>query len=304
MGLLLGLAAAVMYGSTDFAGGLLSRRTSSPLAVIITGSTASGILTWAALALTGGSPPGPHVIAWSLLAGACSGIGTVALYRGLARGRMSVVGPVSAVGAAVLPVIMGMATGERPSPLAILGVLLALPAIALVAGDGDGDASTAARTGTGTRTATGTEPADGRPSRSARLRSSGLTDGLIAGVAFGVFFIALAQAGGGAGLWPMAFEQIGALSLVLAAAAATHTPLRLPPRDAAASASIGIGGLIATFLYYAATHAGMLAIVAVLTSLYPGVTVLLARTVVRERISRSQRAGLSLCALAIVAIAA
>lgn len=290
MGLLLALAAAVMYGSTDFAGGLLSRRSSSPLAVVVAGSTASGILTWVALAVTGEPPPSPHVLAWSLLAGVCSGIGTVALYRGLARGRMSVVGPVSAVGAAVLPVIVGVTTGERPNPLAVLGVLVALPAIALVAGDGNSSSPA--------------DQAADRRSRAARLRSSSLTDGLIAGVAFGVFFVALAQAGAHAGLWPMAYEQIGALLLLLAAALATRTPLRLPVRDAAASASVGIGGLIATLLYYAATHSGMLAIVAVLTSLYPGATVLLARTVVHERISRSQRAGLSLCALAVVAIAA
>jgi len=201
---------------------------------------------------------------------------------------MSVVGPVSAVGAAVLPVIVGVAIGERPNPLALLGVLVALPAIALVAGDGSNDDA---------------DPAGDRRTRAARLRSSGLTDGLIAGVAFGVLFVALAQAGGHAGLWTMASEQIGSLMFVLVAAMATHAPLRLPIRDAAAAASIGVASLIATLLYFVATHTGMLATVAVLTSLYPGVTILLARTVVNERISRAQRAGLGLCAIAVVAIA-
>lgn len=288
MGALLGLASAVMYGSTDFAGGLLSRRSSSSLAVIISGYAASAVLVWAALGLTGGPSPSPRVIGWGLLAGLCGGGGTVALYRGLTRGRMSVVGPVSAVGAAVLPVIVGVATGERPNPLALLGVLVALPAIALVAGDGDVDG--------------GGGPAGRRTDK--RRRDSGLTDGLVAGAAFGLLFVALAQTGGHAGLWPMAFQQSGALGFVIAAALATRAPLRQTARDAAASAANGVGGLAATLLYYAATRTGMLATVAVLTSLYPGITVLLARTVVHERISRAQRAGLSLCALAVVAIAA
>jgi drug/metabolite transporter (DMT)-like permease len=290
MGVLLGLAAAALYGTTDFAGGLLSRRSGSPHAVVVAGSLASASLVWALLAVVGGQAPGPRVIGYGLAAGVASGIGTIALYRGLARGRMSVVGPVSAVGAAVLPVVVGVATGERPNPVALLGVLAALPAIALVAGAGTSD------------DAAPTDDGGGRCGKIGK-RTSGLADGLIAGAAFGVMFVALARTGGRTGLWPLAFEQTGALAMVLAVAVITRASLRQSLRDGAASALNGVGGLVATLLYYLATHAGMLSTVAVLTSLYPGVTVLLAFLIMRERISPAQRTGLGLCALAVVAIA-
>ena len=294
MGVLLGLAAAALYGTTDFAGGLLSRRSGSASAVVVAGSLASTALVWILIAVVGGQPPGPRVIVYGLAAGLASGVGSIALYRGLARGRMSVVGPVSAVGAAVLPVIAGVASGERPNPVALIGVLAALPAIALVAGAGTGAGSSdAAPADNDSRTST----------RQGSRTSSGLTDGLIAGAAFGVMFVALARTGGQTGLWPLAFEQTGALAMVLAMAAATHASLRQSLRGTAASALDGIGGLAATLLYYLATHAGMLSTVAVLTSLYPGITVLLAYVIVRERISPAQRTGLGLCALAVAAIA-
>lgn len=290
MGVLLGLAAAALYGTTDFAGGLLSRRSGSPLAIAVPGLLASTVLAWAVLAVVGGNPSDARAAGYGLAAGVASGIGTVALYRGLSRGRMSVVGPVSAVGAAVLPVIVGVATGERPGLLALLGVLAALPAIALVAGAGAGKSDAASDTA----------PTGGDQSE---RRNSGLTDALIAGTAFGVMFVALARTGGQAGLWPLAYEQTGALGIVLAMAVITRASLHQSPRDRAASALNGVGGLAATLLYYLATHAGMLATVAVLTSLYPGITVLLAYVIMHERISPAQRTGLGLCALAVAAIA-
>jgi uncharacterized membrane protein len=291
MGVLLGLAAAALYGTTDFGGGLLSRRSGSPLAVAVPGLLASTALAWAALAVVGGHPPGVRVAVYGLVAGVASGIGTLALYQGLARGRMSVVGPVSAVGAAVLPVIVGVATGERPGLLALLGVLAALPAIALVAGAGAG-----AGAGKSDDALTDDDKQNAQ-------QNSGLAHGLIAGVAFGVMFVALARTGGRTGLWPLAFEQAGALAMVLTMAVITRASLHQSPRDRTVSALNGVGGLAATLLYYLATHAGMLATVAVLTSLYPGITVLLAYVVMRERISPAQRTGLGLCALAVAAIA-
>lgn len=291
MGVLLGLAAAALYGTTDFGGGLLSRRSGSPLAVAVPGLLASTALAWAALAVVGGHPPGVRVAVYGLVAGVASGIGTLALYQGLARGRMSVVGPVSAVGAAVLPVIVGVATGERPGLLALLGVLAALPAIALVAGAGAG-----AGAGKSDDALTDDDKQNAQ-------QNSGLAHGLIAGAAFGVMFVALARTGGRTGLWPLAFEQAGALAMVLTMAVITRASLHQSPRDRTVSALNGVGGLAATLLYYLATHAGMLATVAVLTSLYPGITVLLAYVVMRERISPAQRTGLGLCALAVAAIA-
>jgi drug/metabolite transporter (DMT)-like permease len=274
MGIILGLAAALLYGGSDFAGGLASRRLGS-LPVNVVGSSVAAVLAWAALLVIGGPGPSVHAIAWGLASGLGGGAGTLMLYRGLARGQMSVVGPVAAVASAGVPVAVAVALGERPSMLAMAGVLVALPAIVLVAASG-----------------------------SLRgMLGSGLTDGLAAGAAFGFLFIGLAQAGQGSGLWPVAAEQTGSLLLVLAVAVKSRVPLRPAIRAAGWPALVGASGMTATLLYFYATHFAMLATAAVLVSLYPGVTVLLARVLLHERFSPVQRAGLSLCTLAVVAIA-
>jgi drug/metabolite transporter (DMT)-like permease len=275
MGIVLGLLAALLYGSSDFGGGLLSRRLGS-LPVTIVGSEGAVLLVWPALLLGHGPAPSLRAVAWGLAAGLGGGAGTLVLYRGLARGQMSVVGPVSAVGAAVLPVLVGVALGERPGPVTIVGVVVALPAIALVAASG-----TAAR---------------------AMLRTA-LVDGLVAGVSFGILFVGLAQAGRGAGLWPVASEQTSTLLVVLACAVKSRAPIRIGIRAAGLPFLAGAAGMAATLAYFYATHYSMLATVAVIVSLYPGVTVLLARLILHERFSSAQRAGLSLCTLAIIAIA-
>jgi drug/metabolite transporter (DMT)-like permease len=274
MGILLGLAAALLYGGSDFGGGLASRRF-GPVPVTVIGAAVATVLAWAALILAGGPGPSVRAVAWGLASGLAGGIGTLVLYRGLARGQMSVVGPLSAVGAAVVPVLAGIVLGERPSMLAVAGVLVALPAIVLVAASG----SVRGKLG------------------------AGLLDGLVAGLAFGVLFVGLAQAGRNAGLWPVACEQTGALLPVLAVAIKSRVPLRIPVRAASLPVLAGASGMAATLTYFYATHFSMLAIAAVLVSLYPGVTVLLARVVLHERFSAAQRAGLGLCALAIAAIA-
>src|SRR6516164_8361471 len=135
MGILLGLTAALLYGGSDFGGGLASRRF-GPIRVTVIGAAVSAVLAWAVLIMCGGPGPSARAIAWGLASGLAGGAGTLVLYRGLARGQMSVVGPVSAVGAAVVPVVAGVALGERPSVLAVAGVVVALPAIVLVAASG------------------------------------------------------------------------------------------------------------------------------------------------------------------------
>ena len=274
MGILLGLAAALLYGGSDFGGGLASRRLGS-LQVTVAASAVATALAWATLILAGGPGPSLRAVAWGLASGLAGGVGTLALYRGLARGQMSVVGPVSAVGAAVVPVAAGVAMGERPSVLAIAGVLVSLPAIVLVAASG----SVRGKLG------------------------AGLVDGLVAGLAFGILFIGLAQAGRNAGLWPVASEQTGTLLITLAVAVKTRASLRIPVRAAGLPVLAGAAGMAATLAYFYATHFSMLAIAAVLVSLYPGVTVMLARAVLHERFTPAQRAGLGLATLAIVAIA-
>jgi drug/metabolite transporter (DMT)-like permease len=274
MGVILGLAAALLYGGSDFAGGLASRKLGA-VPVNVVGSFVAAVLAWMALLVIGGPGPTVPAVAWGLVSGLGGGVGTTMLYRGLARGQMSVVGPVSAVAAAGVPVAAGIAMGERPTVLALAGVLVALPAIVLVAASGS----------------------------MRGMLGSGMTDGLAAGAAFGVMFIGLAQAGQGAGLWPVVSEQTSSLLLVLVIAIRSRVPLRPAIRAAGWPALVGASGMTATLLYFYATHFAMLATAAVLVSLYPGVTVLLARVLLHERFSPVQRAGLSLCTLAVVAIA-
>jgi drug/metabolite transporter (DMT)-like permease len=275
MGIVLGLTAALLYGGSDFGGGLLSRRM-GVLQVNVVGSVGAALLAWAVLLLTPGPGPAVRAVAWGLAAGLGGGAGSLILYRGLARGQMSVVGPVSAVGATVVPVAAGLAMGERPSLVTMAGVVVALPAIALVASSG----------------------------RAAHLMSrTALADGLGAGLAFGIMFVGLAQAGRGAGLWPVAAEQTSSLLVVLAVAIRSRERLIPSVRSAGLPALAGIAGMTATLLFYYSTHYSMLATVAVIVSLYPGVTVLLARMLLNERFSSAQRAGLGLCTLAVIAIA-
>ncbi len=256
MGIVLGLAAALLYGSSDFAGGAAARRFGE-LRVTLVGSVVATAGIWAVLLVVGGPGPSARAVGWGLAAGVAGDIGTLVLYRGLARGQMSVVGPVSAVGAAVVPVIVGVALGEHPGMLGLAGVLISLPAIALVAGSG----SIRGKLG------------------------AGLGEGLVAGVLFGILFIGLAQAGKGSGLWPVAFEQSSTLVVTLAIALKSRQPLRIPVREAGLTAFAGASGLAAAVSYFYATHFSMLAVAAVLVSLYPVVTVLLARVLLHERLA-------------------
>ena len=225
-------------------------------------------------------------VLWGALGGVGAGTGALALYRGLAREEMSVVGPISGVGAAAIPVLVGLALGERPSIVTRAGVVLILPAVWLIARVDDPVSPE------GTRVTAG---------------RAGIVEGSLAGVGFGVFFLALAQAGAGDGLWPSAASTAAAALLVTGVAVAQGA--RLPRRSgsrrtALTAASAGLCAGATNTLYLLATRQGLLVVVAVLAALYPAVTVLLARAVLHERSSRGQVFGLVMAAGAVVAITA
>ena len=282
MTVLLALAAAVLYGVSDFAGGLASRRTSVwPVGLLACVGALAGSLV-VAVALPG--DPGPADLAWGLLAGVGSGSGTAFLYRGLSSGRMGVVAPVSAVGAVMLPLAVGLLTGERPDLFAWVGILVALPGIWLVSReegtvDGSDDATSDVRTG-----------------------GSGLADGVLAGLGFGVLFAALGQVPDSAGYWPLAANQLSSvLSMALVAVVLGGNPV--PRRRADAWGLLpGVLATLAVLLFVLATHHGLLSLAAVITSLYPAFTVLLAIVVLREHVHRPQAWGLALCAVTVVCV--
>jgi drug/metabolite transporter (DMT)-like permease len=276
MGVVLALGAAVAYGLSDFVGGVLSRRT-SVWAVAFTACLGAALGTLVLALLVPGDPTPAH-FAWGALGGIGSGTGTAFLYRGFARGRMGVVAPVSAVGAALLPAVLGVATGERPALLVWVGMVTALPGIWLVS----------------------REPA---PADAVASSAEGLLDGVLAGLGFGVLFAALGQVPEDAGYWPVMATQV--LSLVAVAASGLALGGNPVPRRVEDWWGLGAGLLatVAVVGFMLARQQGLLSVSAVLTSLYPAATVLLASLVLGERIHRAQAVGLALCVGSVVCVA-
>jgi len=275
LGIALALASAVAYGASDFLGGVGSRAHSVWQVVVVGQSAGALVMLLAGLALPG-SPTAPD-FAWALVAGVGSATGSIFLYRGLARGRMGLVAPISAVGAAVLPLLAGVAFGERPGLLVWLGMLAALPGIWLVSRNPVSD-------------------------RLSETRGA-LLDGVVAGAGFGVLFIALAQISGGAGLLPLAANQLVGAVLTIATAAGLRQVWRPTPGVLGWGSASGVLGALGTLFFMLATGATTLAVAGVLTSLYPAVTVLLAAGLLRERVSVGQRVGIGICTLAVAAMA-
>ena len=275
---LLALGSAVAYGLSDFVGGVTSKR-ASPWSVALVAQLTGGVVVLGLSTVLDGSPTRTD-LGWAVVAGVANGVGTAFLYRGLSSGRMGVVAPVSGVGAALVPVMVGLLTGERPSALVWLGIVAALPGIWLVARS--------------------PEPEDVGGDRPAR---GGVLDGVLAGLGFGALFAALAQIPESAGLLPLALNQLVAGAVIVAVAIALRAAW-VPRQPAAAFGAVsGVLGATATAAFLLATQSGLLTVTAVLASLYPAFTVILAATILREHIHGSQAAGLLLCGSAVALVA-
>jgi drug/metabolite transporter (DMT)-like permease len=279
MVILLGLAAAVLYGGGDFLGGMATRR-AHVLTVLMLVETAAVILSVAVAWLTGGPAVLPG-LTWGFSAGAIGGLGLIIFYVGLAAGPMSVVAPVAGLVSTVLPVAVALAEGERPGPAVYAGALLCLVAIVL---------ASAAPEASDTKS---------RPHRLARA----LAYGTASGVAFGLFFLLIRNAGQSGEVWPVAAGRIGELAIVLAAAAVLRPGMRgVSGGIPLAAVSAGVIDVVANLCYVAATRTGSFGLAVVLSSLYPGVTVLLARVVLGERLRTIQRLGLGLAVIGILLV--
>jgi len=275
LGVLLALSAALAYGAADFIGGVGSRRYSLWRVVLVGQAAGALVMVMAGVMLPGS--PARSDFAWALLAGVGSATGSIFLFRGLARGRMGLVAPISAVGAALLPVLVGVALGERPGWLVWVGVLAAFPGIWLVS-----------------RETTSDRPASTR---------GALVDGAVAGAGFGILFIALARISDGAGLLPLAANQLVGAVLTMLAAMSLGQPWR-PRRGVLGWGSAsGVLGAAGTLAFMVASGMTGLGSAGVLASLYPAVTVLLAAGVLGERISIGQRTGIGICTLAVAILA-
>jgi drug/metabolite transporter (DMT)-like permease len=271
---LLGLLAAATYGSSDFLAGLASRRL--PPIVVTAGAQALCLLVGLlAVVFYPGDGMSDRVLLWGAASGLGSAGGTFALYRGLGGGEMSVVATLSGLLTAVIPVIVGLATGDSLTALAAIGIIAAIPAIGLVSWSGsDGSAG-----------------------------GSGAIWGILAGLGFGLLFVGYDRAGSDSGAWPLVVaEGVATLLTIGPALLAVRSGVREggPVEDGAATDRRSLGLLLAAGLlagaanlsFIIANHHGELAVVAVLTALYPGFTVILARIVLGERWSSAQKVGL------------
>jgi drug/metabolite transporter (DMT)-like permease len=280
------LTAALLYGSADFLGGAATRR-AHVLSVLLISGTA-GLAVVGVAALLAGGPPRAVGLAWGVCAGAAGGVGFMFLYAGLAAGPMSVVAPVSALASTVLPVAVALADGERPGLHVYLGALACVAAIVLVSsGNAPGDQASSGTTLISRRT----------------VRAVGY--GMAAGVAFGMFFLFIRNGGESGALWPVVAARLsGTLVFLAAAAGARIGPVhwRQDGRLFAAALGAGAGDASANVCYVLATRAGLFGLAVVLTSLYPGVTVLLARFLLGERMDWARRAGLVLAAAGILLV--
>ncbi len=257
---------ALIYGSCHFAGGLATRR--APVLVVTFWANVVGLVIAAVIAGVHDHIAGATVTladhAWSALTG-LAGVAGVSFYlQGLAKGQMAVVAPVVAVTQAMVPFLFGLAVGERPTPTAWAGVLLAVPALWL----------TVRR-----------HTQENKPGKALY--------GLAAGLGFSLFFIAIAQTSPEAGLWPLVTLRISGVVTVGALFLARGTAPMLPPRTRLLSLLSG-GYILANLTYLLAIHIGPFGLVTVAVSFYPAVTVLLARLVQKESITARRLTGLAL----------
>ena len=217
-------------------------------------------------------------VGWAAASGVCGAGGLIAFYAGFASAPISVVAPVAALVSAVLPVGVAIAGGERPAATVIAGGLICLVAVVLVSA----------------------QPADHARTRG-RLLALGY--GAAAGVGFGLFFIFLKNAGQSGVLWPVAISRSAGTVVAFGLALATRTRLR-PGRDGITRIALlsGVIDAAANVCYVLATRAGLFGLAVVITSLYPGMTVLLARVLLGERMRWVQRTGLLLAAAGVVLV--
>lgn len=278
---LLALGSAVLYGSADFFGGLTARRANT-IATVFLSHFVGLILLVLVLPFLPAAMVSSRDWVWGFIAGLSGGIGVALLYRALAVGAMAVVAPTTAVIAAMIPVLVAFALGERLRLWTWTGIALALVAIALIS-----------------------RPSQQDDSKTGLSKSRALPPGfglaLLSGIAVGIFFLSLARTAMAAGMWPLIAARIASIALFGSIALVTGRTLLMSRAAAATAVTGGALDMAANALYMIAARIGPLSIVVTLASLYPASTVLLARVVLGERLSVIQISGIG-CALTAVLI--
>jgi drug/metabolite transporter (DMT)-like permease len=274
----LALGSSLAWGVSDFLGGLKSR-TVPLLGVLFVSQGTALILLSLAVASYGEGPPSGTFLLYAALAGLAEALGVAALYRGLAVGVMSIVAPVAAT-APVVPVVVGLALGEIPSPLQGIGI--ALGALGIVV--------------------TAWQPGTVKAPRQG-IRTSLLFGGLTA-LGFGSFYVAMDAASEGEIPWALMVARLSALTAFSVAFLIVRPGVAMGRRDLPVIAGIGVLVIAGDSMYATASTHGLLSVVAVLSTLYPVVTIALARAFIGERVERQQSAGIAMCMGGVVAISA
>lgn len=269
MSILFGLLSAAGFGSGDFLAGLVSRRL-PPSIVALAVQVVSMCVAVVAVLLYPGEGVSGQALFWGVAAGVGTTCGALALYKGFSVGRMSVVATLAGLLAAVIPVVVGLATGDSLGAVGFLGVVVAIPAIGLVSW----------------------QPGD-RPGGG----GTGAVWGILSGLGASMQFIGLDRAGSAAGAWPLLISAVTATLLTIwpAVRGSRHGSERGSWDRDSVFMLLGAGGLIgiANLCFVIANHEGELAVAALLAGLYPGFTVILARLFLDEHWSRSQKLGLA-----------
>jgi drug/metabolite transporter (DMT)-like permease len=269
----LALAAAVSWGIGDFFGGLKSRSL-QPVAVLIVAQPIGGVLLGIWVVIRGQGPPGSEVL-WACVASVFGTTGLIAFYRGMAAGALSIVAPIAGAGAAI-PVIWGLAQGDHPSVYQELGFAAALMGVILASFERRPDA--------------------------ARL-AAGVGWAAIAMVAFGGYYIPMHAASHADFLWAAFVFRLTSTTLI-GAAWLVFRPPSARRADLPVLTAVGVLDTGGNVFFTAASARGLVSVVSILASLYPVVTVLLARAVLHERVHRSQELGIVLALVGIVLISA
>jgi uncharacterized membrane protein len=275
MAVFLGVCVAACFGSGDFLGGVASRRMST-ITVLLFAQTCALVLA-ALYAASFSGEATARDLGFGAGAGALNVVALGLLYHGLATGRMGVVAPVTAVVSSTIPVVYGVAAGERPSGVSIAGVACAIVAGGLIARERD-------------------EKVAVHP-----LQELGLA--VCAGIGFGISFVLYSETGEDSGFWPALGGRAAAVPLVIAAVLATRSNLRVAPADRRMAIVAGALDITATALLLLAVREGLRSLVAPLAALGPAFTVALAWIVLKEPMARLQLAGLVLAFVGLTLIA-
>ena len=276
MSVLLALGSALTFGVADFLGGIASRRVAAWS--VVAGAQFCGL---ALLVLVLPVLPPATVtaadMAWGAAAGVAGAVGLTQFFRALAGGNMSVTAPISAMVTGAVPVVAGVAMGERPAPLAWVGIALALPAIGLISRE--------------------------HPELEARTPPDMIVSAVLAGLGFGAFYVLIDRTGDGAGIQPLIGARLASVLLVVGLGLAAGKLAPVGGRLLGVVAVSGVLDTTANVLFLYAVREGLLALGSVISAMYPASTLLLAGAVLGERLRSVQVAGLALAAGAVALVA-